>query len=141
MARKRRPLDAATKERLRQHAARRRRRTVLLKDISPDQILIFADKVKEEMTVRERVPWDDWQFCRVRYATTEQVAALRQVFPCVEMDGTFWDFRAREYVPCTRLYFEAAPVEALLKHLGVTEKDVKKYVTRRRWRKGYRPES
>jgi hypothetical protein len=128
------------KARLRQANAERRRRTVLLKDISPDQILIFADKVKEEMTVRAKVPWDDWQFCRIRHATAEQLAALRRAFPCVERAGERFDFEFREYVPHTYLYFETAPVEALLRHLGVTEEDVKKYVTRQRWRKNYRPE-
>jgi hypothetical protein len=133
-------MDEAMKERLRQAKAERRRRTVLLKDITPDQVLIFADKVKEEMTVKAKVPWDDGQFCRIRYATTEQVAALRQAFPCVEREGERYDHLSQEYVPCTYLYFEAAPVEALLKHLGVTKEDIEKYVHRKRWLKGYRPE-
>jgi hypothetical protein len=84
-------MDKAIRDKLAQHKKARRSKTILLKDLAPSDLLIGCDYWEDAGRPGANVPVDQSaRFSYLRWASTEQVAALQSRLP-----------HRVAFVPCT----------------------------------------
>lgn len=133
MTRRKKRMDAATMERLREIG--QKKRGTLLKDVDAAQVLISADFVEERVETSDQLPGTDakaWAY--LKWATPEQIAALsgrlchRRMWLPVRIGNKrrLKDSRLVSYRGQLHRRVTAFPVVALrtvLKFTGVTDPD------------------
>jgi hypothetical protein len=114
----------------------KKERGVLLKDVSPTDILVLGDKLKEEGCIPYLHPEVIFDYggsaTRLFYATTEQRAAIRAVLGSVFVREMTWDHTERKILEKVMEYFSTPDLWELLLGCGIT--NARKYAKGVRFR-------
>lgn len=148
-------MNAEVKNKLKAHGKAKRAATVLLKDITPEHMAIATDELKERHPDTQEAPLvlssigqpgSGRHLARLKYASPEQVAVLRQYLPSVvevyevqrwartmgwvRNGNRVWEDRNRVTEIKTRILFDLATLENLVKVLRLSDETKRGRVVR-----------